>query len=272
MKSNIAGTLHSILLSLVLVFFSFLSLQAQYKANGNASFYHNKFHNLRTSSGEKYNKNLFTAAHLTLPFGTILKVTSLANDKYIYVKVNDRGPHTRARIIDLSRAAAEAIDMIAAGVGKVRIEEVNEEQAKSFDINKGTISGELASTLPNQPEKPKNNPDQEKPEKGQESTQPKQESKPTEAVGFYTIKWEQAQPKGFGLQLSSFSTRESTERFITQLDSDNISPAYVQIIDLKEGRRYRIIYGAYDSRDAALDHAPKLEKKGYESIVFIFPE
>jgi rare lipoprotein A len=272
MNRNIAGTLRSQMLSLILVFLSFQFLPAQYKATGNASFYHNKFHNLRTSSGEKYNKNLYSAAHLTLPFGTILKVTSLANDKYIYVKVNDRGPHTRARIIDLSRAAAEAIDMIAAGVTKVKVEEVDEQQAKSFDINKGTISGEFASVLPEDSEKPKNNPDSEKPEKGQESNQSKQEIKPTESVGFYTLKWEQAQPKGFGLQLSSFSTRESTERFITMLDSDNISPAYVQIIDLKEGRRYRIIYGNYDSRDAAVDHAPKLEKKGYESIVFVFPE
>lgn len=272
MNRTIAGTIYFLTLYLSLVIFSFQPLLAQYKATGSASFYHNKFHNLRTSSGEKYNKNLFTAAHLTLPFGTILKVTSLANDKFVFVKVNDRGPHTRARIIDLSRAAAEAIDMIATGVAKVKVEEVNEEQAKSFNINKGTISGEFVSDLPDKSEKSKNNPESEKPEKGQEFNPSKQESKPTESVGFYTLKWEQAQPKGFGLQLSSFSTRESTERFITTLDSDNISPAYVQIIDLKEGRRYRIIYGTFHTRDAAIDHAPKLEKKGYESIVFVFPE
>lgn len=88
---------------------------------GEASYYANKFHGRPTASGEKYNKNKFTAAHRTLPFGTMVEVTNLTNGKSVTVKINDRGPHKKSRIIDLSRAAAEQIDLIKAGIAQVEI-------------------------------------------------------------------------------------------------------------------------------------------------------
>lgn len=76
-----------------------------YKKNAHASYYANKFHNHKTASGKKYDKNKLTAAHKKLPFGTIVKVTNEANGKSIIVEVNDRGPFVRSREIDLSRRA-----------------------------------------------------------------------------------------------------------------------------------------------------------------------
>lgn len=76
-----------------------------YKKNAHASYYANKFHNHKTASGKRYDKNKLTAAHKKLPFGTILKVTNESNGKSIIVEVNDRGPFVRSREIDLSRRA-----------------------------------------------------------------------------------------------------------------------------------------------------------------------
>ena len=88
---------------------------------GLASYYSDKFDGLATASGEIYNKEDFTAAHRTFPFGTIVLVTNLSNNLSVMVRINDRGPHKEDRIIDLSRAAAEKIDMIRAGVVEVKI-------------------------------------------------------------------------------------------------------------------------------------------------------
>ena len=93
------------------------------RITGIAAYYHDKFQGRPTASGEKYDKKKFTAAHKTLPFGTKVKVTNLANMKTVIVKINDRGPFgDRKRIIDLSRAAAEQIDMIRMGIIDVEVE------------------------------------------------------------------------------------------------------------------------------------------------------
>jgi rare lipoprotein A len=89
---------------------------------GIASYYAAKFHGKRTASGEKFSQKVLTAAHLTLPFGTLLKVTNLQNMKSVIVRVNDRGPHVRGRIVDLSRAAAELIGLRHTGTARVKLE------------------------------------------------------------------------------------------------------------------------------------------------------
>lgn len=94
---------------------------------GVASWYGNRFHGRRTANGERYNMHAYTAAHKSLPFGTILRVTNLDNDKSILVRVNDRGPYVRGRVIDLSRAAAEEIGV---SLHKVKIEEFKTDAAE----------------------------------------------------------------------------------------------------------------------------------------------
>jgi rare lipoprotein A (peptidoglycan hydrolase) len=89
---------------------------------GLASFYAAKFNGKRTASGEKFSSKVLTAAHLTLPFGTLLRVTNLRNMKSVIVRVNDRGPHVRGRIVDLSRTAAELIGITHTGVARVELE------------------------------------------------------------------------------------------------------------------------------------------------------
>jgi rare lipoprotein A len=94
-------------------------------AEGKASYYANRFNGRRTASGEHFDRRDYTAAHRSLPFGTRLRVTNLANGRHVVVKVNDRGPHLRGRIIDISQAAARQIGLVENGVGNVRIEACN---------------------------------------------------------------------------------------------------------------------------------------------------
>ncbi|MBU3056410.1 septal ring lytic transglycosylase RlpA family protein [Pseudomonas indica] len=93
-----------------------------YRAEGKASYYGSRHHGRRTASGERFDQNALTAAHRTLPFGTRVRVTNLNNARTVVVRINDRGPYGRGRIIDLSFKAAQQLDMIRTGVVPVRVE------------------------------------------------------------------------------------------------------------------------------------------------------
>lgn len=90
--------------------------------SGQASWYGAQHHGKKTASGERFNQNALTAAHRTLAFGTQVKVTNTLNNKSVTVRINDRGPYSKGRIIDLSRAAAAKIDMIKQGVAPVTLQ------------------------------------------------------------------------------------------------------------------------------------------------------
>lgn len=89
---------------------------------GIASYYGPGFHGKKTANGERFNMYDLTAAHKTLPFNTRVKVTNLANKKSIIVRINDRGPFKKGRVIDLSKGAAKKIGLIQTGTVKVKLE------------------------------------------------------------------------------------------------------------------------------------------------------
>ena len=92
---------------------------------GTASYYGPGFHGRRTASGERFNMNGLTAAHRHYPFGTLLRVTNLRNQRATMVRVNDRGPFHKRRVLDLSRGAAAEIGLTRSGTGPVKIEVVD---------------------------------------------------------------------------------------------------------------------------------------------------
>ena len=116
----------------VLIFFSILECSSVpgkresswigYAESGKASFYAMKFQSKKTASGELYDKAKMTAAHKKLPFGTIVKVTNKKNSKSVIVKINDRGPFVKGRIVDLSDSAFSSIANLDTGVIEVKIE------------------------------------------------------------------------------------------------------------------------------------------------------
>ena len=106
---------------LIAFLFSFSALAGS--EQGTASYYADSLDGNPTASGEPYDRQAMTAAHRTLPFGTMVKVTNLTNDQSVVIRINDRGPHTKNRIIDVSRAAAEKLGLLESGTATVRIEE-----------------------------------------------------------------------------------------------------------------------------------------------------
>jgi rare lipoprotein A len=88
---------------------------------GSASYYAVRFDGRRTASGERFDNAAMTAAHRTLPFGTLVRVTNVANGRSVIVRINDRGPFTRGRMIDVSRAAAAELGLVARGHGMVEL-------------------------------------------------------------------------------------------------------------------------------------------------------
>jgi rare lipoprotein A len=96
---------------------------------GLASWYGVKHHGKRTASGEIFNQTNFTAAHRHLPLGSIVKVTNLENGKSVDLRINDRGPYQRGRIIDVSRAAATVLGMTRSGLARVRVELISSPEA-----------------------------------------------------------------------------------------------------------------------------------------------
>ena len=89
---------------------------------GVASYYSSDFHGKKTANGERFDMHDLTAAHRTLPFNTLVKVTNLENNKSVVVRINDRGPFKKGRIVDLSLGAAKKINLIETGTAEVKLE------------------------------------------------------------------------------------------------------------------------------------------------------
>ena len=105
--------------------------QPYFVQEGIASFYGKAHQGKRTATGEHFDRADFTAAHPTLPFGTVVRVTNLHNGMMVKVRINDRGPHVKGRVIDLSAASARALD-IWDGLARVQIEAFVSDQASAF--------------------------------------------------------------------------------------------------------------------------------------------
>ncbi|WP_233799689.1 septal ring lytic transglycosylase RlpA family protein [Paraburkholderia sp. HP33-1] len=107
---------------------------------GRASWYGRFFHGHRTANGERYDMHALTAAHRTLPLGSYVRVTNPANSRSVIVRINDRGPYARGRVIDLSMAAAAMLDMRHSGTARVKIEGLTQQEARA------ALNETLAST------------------------------------------------------------------------------------------------------------------------------
>lgn len=118
----IVGALQGLILFVAII----LAMPARAAAEeGIASFYGGRLHGGPTASGERFNQNAMTAAHRRLPLGSRVKVTNIANGKTVMLRINDRGPFVRGRIIDVSRGAAGQLGFVARGLARVRVERVD---------------------------------------------------------------------------------------------------------------------------------------------------
>ncbi len=200
--------------------------------SGMASYYGNEFQGKKTASGEKYDKRKYTAAHRTYTFGTKLKVTNLATGKAVLVKVNDRGPYSNHRIIDLSYAAAKDLGMIASGIIEVKIEIVPDKY-----------------TIPKSPTK-------------------KQSDHTTLSNGYYTKDLSPvARPSGTLLQVGSFSLYENALSRINELQGIKIGNPCIEIVTVRRKKVFRVLYSGFHSNEAIRIKQTELKKKGFDSII-----
>lgn len=123
MHHSLINCLHKLVVASLLAFTLSAcgASKSAFTESGQGSYYADKFNGRATTSGEIYRPGRLTAAHNTLPFGTRIKVTNVRNGHSVKVVVNDRGPHAKGRIVDVSKRAARKLDLIDAGVVPVRL-------------------------------------------------------------------------------------------------------------------------------------------------------
>ena len=241
-----------------------LSAQSGYVQEGKASFYADKFEGRTTASGERYSHAKSTCAHLTLPFGTLVRVTRVSNGESVVVRVNDRGPFVPNRIIDLSRSAAEKLGFIGEGVTDVRIEVLDDD-------------GNVLPQTP--PTKPKENPETKNPRPTTQSQpQPQHFDKPSPApqhfdelsaapqtsvtseYELYELNLTKQQPGGFTVQIKSYREMENLLRIVDELKTSLKENVRVQVATVNGDRVYRLMVGNYASRIEAEKSRDRIAK------------
>ena len=233
--------------------------QTGYTQEGNASYYADKFQGRTTASGERYDAAKHTCAHLTLPYGTVLRVTNLANKKTSVVRVNDRGPFAPNRILDVSRAAADELGITGKGVVKVRIETLPQGEFKESGGSTPTTVATLPA--PQQPKPTPAKPAESKP--AQPSTGGAKEGleqilsrtlQPGVTLATaegYTVMVGAGTRGQFGVQLASYSDVANLGRQVTELDADVRSKLVVLLANANGALVYKIVEGPYATRKEA---------------------
>lgn len=228
-----------VLSSLLILFIFSAGLQAQssFKQKGVASYYADKFEGRKTASGATYKGNKMTAAHLMLPFGTLVKVTNVKNQKSVEVEINDRGPFVEGRIIDLSKAAAEELGFIHDGLAEVEVVVVEH----SDDMEAGKAVHVKTS---------------EKITKHQKE--------------YYEVHAEKREPKGFGVQIGTFRELVNMMNLTHNLKSVYQKDVIVEVVNVNGVSVYKVIIGNIANHKKATDLREELKSEFPDCFVYEF--
>ena len=217
-----------------------------YSKEGIASYYHSKFNGRRTSSGELYNSTLYTAAHKTLPLNSYAVVTNMNNQRKVIVRIKDRGPFAKGRIIDLSHAAAKEIGIIGSGMGMVKIEALHVD-------SKGELSGAGASTLV----KTSNN------EEGLKRLPVDDLDIDKEAL--QNVKVPHIQDESYELRMINLASKKHAEEVINQLALKNIKAEIAA-----NGQKYNIHLGPLNSKAQVADLKTQLKRLNHSEPLVVY--
>jgi rare lipoprotein A len=224
--------------------------QVGYTQQGKASYYAAKFDGRPTASGEKFTNKDLTAAHLTLAFNSLVKVTNVKNGKSVIVRINDRGPHIKARILDMSKAAAQEIDMVQSGIATVNIEVVGTEDASL------TSKPDLQVIEANKPTIKTPTPDPDK-----KITIPF-------STGHTFSQWGTERfPSGYGIQVASFADLDNAKGVCKELAAAEVNEAYIQVEWKDGGKVHRVLAGSFADEIQAQDYKQALEKLGFSGFI-----
>jgi rare lipoprotein A len=284
---------HAQLLLLSLFLFAFADALA-FQEIGIASYYSDDFQGRKTASGEAYDKNKLTAAHKTLPFGTMIRVTRLDNNKSVVVRVNDRGPYISGRIVDLSRKAAQQIGLIREGNTKVKVEvyqnakestakaaekkEASEKKVSTYDnTDKDSnprvglpekVEKELAKMESKKVAKEKTSISTPPPPKAVPAPVPARSPYPAvtgknyQEYDLYQVALTRPQKKGYGVQAASLKDYRNVLRQVADLQEDWFNQVMVSVERDFDGYPiYKIILGPYATKSDAVNNQKSLKKK-----------
>ena len=206
-KSNLL--LQKLFIALI---FCLVYISSQAQETGIASYYHDYFIGKMTASGEKYDPNKLTAAHKSLPFGTMIKVTNLDNGKSVIVRVTDRGPYVKNRILDLSKSAAVQLGLVQRGFARV-----------SYTIIDNSIVQVKDTFAVEQPDE-----------------------------RFYVVNTvDTSVHMGYGVKLGSYDDPRLAFILSKELKTKYNTTAFIQSVKLIKGNLYRIFVGNYASKEEA---------------------
>jgi rare lipoprotein A len=240
--------------------FVILSIQVATAApieKGLASYYDDSFHGRKTASGEKYDKNQLTAAHKTLPFGTKVKIKNPANGKSVTVVVNDRGPYIKGRVIELSKKAAQQIDLVKVSVAPVEITVISGPDNKPAVAAKQTNKQPPPKTVQNQP-KPVVKPSSKKAPKKDNFIV---DAKDMKTGGLYKMQVLKLEPKGFGVQVAGYSDYQSVVQQLAVFQKNWFKGATVFVDKLNDKPYYKIILGPMNTKEEAVSYCNSLKEK-----------
>jgi rare lipoprotein A len=201
---------------------------------GKASYYADRFEGKPTASGEKYRHHKLTAAHKTLPFGTRVRVTNLANNAQVEVTINDRGPYVEDRIIDLSKSAAEKLGFLVQGLADVKIEVIDPGTGKVSDPSRP-----IGNVLVDEKE-------------------------------FYNLAIDRTRPAGFGVQIGTFQELVNLLRLTDNLKKSYQKKITVQVKVLNGVKYYSLIVGQFPNRTKAESLRDELRKRFPDAFIIEF--
>jgi rare lipoprotein A len=228
------------------------SLYAQteplFTEQGKASYYASKFEGRPTASGEKFTNAELTAAHPSLAFNTLVKVTNTTNGKSVIVRINDRGPHVKARILDMSEAAAREIGMIQSGIATVQIEIIDPatQDTRELYAIQAVQQPSLVAAAP---------------------TPDKKIIIPFTSGHTYSLWGTQRFPKGFGVQIASFTDLQNAKEVCKELLAASVNEVYIQVEWAMGEKVHRVLAGAFLKETEATQFTQRLDQLGFDGFV-----
>jgi len=240
------------------LFCALLPVSGSAQEFGLASYYSDQYHGTPTAYGEKYDKNAFTAAHKEHPPGTRLRVTRLDNRLSVIVRVNDRGPFIKGRIVDLSRAAAEKLDLIKDGKAQVQVDVLPGPTEKEESAPTNTTP----SADPSDAGSENNSANEEIMNTSPVPVKQRIDRQNVTPYGLYKVTVQREQNTGFGVQVASMKDYLNALQMVAQLRAayfDNI------LVSVERGEMggtvYNVILGPFETRDKAESYNSSLQKK-----------
>jgi len=229
--------------------------QVGFRQEGMASFYAKEFEGRTTASGERFSHKKATCSHMSIPFGALVKITNLENNATVIVRVNDRGPFSPDRIIDVSQSVAERLGMAGKATVKVSIEVVDNngysiQKAEPVEQTQKTENPEVV----NQPKVEKETTVTKKTETTDKVEEKKKESE------LFTLKVEVSEAKGFSIQIGSYKELVNVLRIATDIQNTTKKETKIQVTNINGEKIYRLMVGSFSNRKEAETAKEKIVK------------